>query len=132
MERRMTPFRSSLPARIISLSVAFALVSGGLIAVLGLEPAEWIPFSLLFPITGCVVGALLAAGTREWSAMAMVVALPIALWPYTMVLMLVTNSYRQFGWLLLAAGIGMTALTAVSGVVRAPQRRTAPARQSLA
>jgi hypothetical protein len=125
-------FRSSLPGRIVSLSIAFALLSGGLIAVLGLEPAVWVPFSLLIPIVGCFVGTILAVASHQWAAMALVVALPMALWPYTMILMLVTNSYRTYGWLLIAAGLGMAALTAVSGVVRAPRPRPAPVRESLA
>ncbi len=127
----MTPFRSSLPGRLISASIAFALLSGGLIAILGLTPAVWIPWSLLIPIVGCFFGTVLAIASHQWSALAMAVALPVALWPYTMVLMLVTNTHRQYGWALIAGGLCMVALTGVAGLVRFPERRPA-ARESLA
>ena len=125
-------FRSSLPGRIVSLSVAFALLSGGLIAVLGLQPAVWVPFALLIPVVGCFFGTMMAIASHEWAALALAVLLPMALWPYTMILMLITTSHHPYGWALIAAGLGMTALTAVSGVVRAPKERAAPARASLA
>jgi hypothetical protein len=115
----MVPFRASLPGRIVWLSVAFALVSGGLIPIFGVNPAVWIPFALLIPVFGCVVGTILSIHEHHWAAMALAVALPLCLWPYTMVLMLLTKSWPQFGWLFIAAGGAMTMLGA-AGLVRRP------------
>jgi len=127
----MSPFRSSLPGRIISASVAFALISGGLIAVLGLDPPRWLPFSLLIPIVGCFVGTVLSVASHSGTTLALAVLLPVLFWPYTLALMLITNSYRQYGWLLLGAGIVLAGMTALSGVVRVPERRVLT-RESLA
>jgi hypothetical protein len=131
-EHAMVPFRASLPGRIVSSSVAFALLAGGLIALLGLDGAVWVPFALLIPVVGCFVGTVMAVISHVWAAMALVVALPMCLWPYTMLLMLATSRYHQLGWLLVAAGIGMAALTLVSGVIPIPGRAAAPARESIA
>ena len=126
----MVPFRASLPGRIVWLSVAFALVSGGLIPIAGLHPATWIPFTLLIPVVGCVVGTILSIYEHPWAAMALTVALPLCLWPYTMLLMLSTTSWPQFGWLFVAAGGAMTMLGA-AGLVRRPAPSAQP-RPSLA
>src|SRR4051812_42621612 len=93
----MNAFRTSLPGRIISLSIAFALLSGGLIPLFGLHAATWLPFTLLIPIVGCVVGTILSVNDHTWSAMALVVALPLLLWPYAMALMLICNRYQSMG-----------------------------------
>src|SRR5688572_19828341 len=103
----MVPFRASVPGRIVWSSIAFALISGGLIPVLGLHAATWLPWTLLIPIVGCVVGTLLASHQYQGAALALGVALPLCLWPYTMLLMLVTASQPRSGWLLIAAGGAM-------------------------
>ena|SRR5579859_5449601 len=120
-------FRASLPGRIVSLSVALALLLGGLIPILNLDAAVWVPFALLVPITGCFIGTILSIHEHLAAAAALAVALPLTFWPYTMILMLVTTTHRQFGWALLAGGMVMVALTAASGVKRSPRWEAQPA-----
>jgi hypothetical protein len=127
----MTPFKASIPGRIVWMSIAITLVSGGLIPSLGLHPATWVPITLLVGVMGCFVGTVLSIYEHPYAALALAWALPLSLWPYTMLLMLVSGKYPQYGWLFVAAGGGMI-LFGAAGMLKRPATADAPAKPSLA
>jgi hypothetical protein len=128
----MKPFRTSLTARIVSLSIAFALTGGGLIPILGLTPAIALPAVILLAVAGCIVGCILGAQEHTWSVAALAIMLPLALWPYTLVLMLVATRFGEYGWALVAAGALMTGATAIASFTTRPSAEKAPAAQHAA
>ena len=109
----MKPFRTSLTARIVSLAIAIALVGTGILALTG--AAELFPYVLLAGIMGCVVGVIIGAVEHPFSTMALVVALPLALWPYIMVAELVMHRLPVAGWAFIALGAVVGSLTAFAG-----------------
>jgi hypothetical protein len=110
----MKPFRTSTSARIVSLAVAFALAGGGLIPIFGLTPSVAIPIVLLAAVGASIVGLVIGVNDHP-GAIALVAMLgPLALWPYTMVLMLVATRFYAWGWALVAAGAAMAGATAIA------------------
>jgi hypothetical protein len=123
----MHAFRTSVPARIVSLSIAATLVSGGLLPLLGLHGPTFIPFTLLIGVVGCFFGMLLSVDKHPGAAFALAIALPLSLWPYVMILMLATTTHPQLGWLIVAAGGGITSFSAAGLFHRQPSMGSAPA-----
>jgi len=109
----MKPFRTSLTARIVSLAIAVTLIGTGILALTG--AAALFPYVLLVGIMGCVVGVIVGAMEHTYSALALVVALPIALWPYIMVAELTMHRLPIAGWAFIAIGAVVGSLTAFAG-----------------
>jgi hypothetical protein len=112
-EAIMKPFRTSLTARIVSLAIAVALAGTGILALTG--AAALFPYVLLVGIMGCVVGVIVGAVEHTFAAMALVVALPLALWPYIMVAELAMHRLPIAGWAFIASGALVGSLTAFAG-----------------
>ncbi len=110
----MKPFRTSLTARIVSLAVAFALAGGGAIPIFGFAPAAAVPIVLLLSVAACIVGCLLGAQEHAGATALLAMMLPLALWPYTLLLLLVVARFPQHGWTLMAAGAFVAGLTAIA------------------
>jgi hypothetical protein len=126
----MNAFKASLAGRIVSLSIAFALIPGGLISVYGLP--RWVPYILLTAVGGCLVGMLLAIEKHAGAAAALLIALPMLLWPYSMALIWIAETRPQLGWWLIAAGAGVTVFS-IAGLIKRPSLALPePAKQSAA
>ncbi len=122
----MQPFHTSITARLVSASVAIALAGVGLLAVIG-QP-ELLPYVILLAVGGSVIGTIAGAIDYTWQVMGLAVALPMLLWPYVMVAELIMRRAPAWGWLLIAAGAVIGAVSAFAGVLK-PHR--APLAQSL-
>ena len=118
----MKPFRTSITARVVSLSIAFALLAGGLIPILRLTPAIALPVVLLVAVGGCIVGCVLGVQEHTGPTAALAILLPLALWPFTLVLIAVATRFGEYGWALIAAGAVMAGATAIASFTT----RTAP------
>jgi hypothetical protein len=122
----MKPFRTSITARVVSLSIAFALIAGGLIPILGLTPSIALPIVLLLAVGGCIVGCVLGVQEHTGATAALAIFLPLVLWPFCMVLIGVATKYGEYGWALIAAGAVMSGATAVASfTTRADERARA-------
>jgi hypothetical protein len=110
----MKPFRTSLTARIVSLAIAFALVGTGLIPILGIAPAISLPIVFLAAVGACIAGLVLGVQDHPGPVLVLGLTLPLVLWPFTMVAMLVATRFGNFGWALIAAGCVMGGATAIA------------------
>ena len=120
----MQPFKTSLTARIVSFSIAFALLGGGLIPTLGLRPAMALPIVLLLAVGGCIVGLLLGVNDHPGAVGFCAVLLPMAFWAYVLVLLVVVNRFPAYAYALDAAGVAVLFSTvAASFQARAVQPR---------
>ncbi|HZS42136.1 MAG TPA: hypothetical protein VFF06_35145 [Polyangia bacterium] len=122
----MHPFKTSLTARIVSFAIAFALIGGGLIPTLGLRPAIALPIVLLLAVGACIVGLVVGASDHPGAVGFCAVLLPMALWAYVLVLLLVVNRFPAFAYALDAAGVAVV----FSTVLASFQARDAQAREA--
>ncbi len=119
----MKPFRTSATARVVSLSIAFALIGGGLIPILGLAPSLALPVVLLIAVGGCIVGGVLGVNEHTGPTAALAIFLPLLLWPFVMLLISVSTRHGEYGWALIAAGAVVSGATAVASfTTRADER----------
>jgi hypothetical protein len=99
----MTPYRTSLSARILSGGAAVSLVAAGLVPVIGFDHTRAVPLIILFTIAVGLSGILVAiprhGGAALWASM----LLPLAMWPYVMVMSGIMQHYPSYGWALIAA-----------------------------
>ena len=107
----MKPFRTSITARIISGGAIFALAGGGIVAATGINPAWGVPIVLLFTALSGIVGLVLGANDHPGAVLFTALLLPLALWPYTMVLIYITTRRPEWGPVLFAAALLVLALT---------------------
>ena len=109
----MKPFRTSLSARLISISIAITLIGTGILSLTGAP--ELFPYVLMVGIMGCVVGVIVGAFDHTFAVMGMVVALPVTLFPYIMGAELLMHRVPIAGWALIAVGAIVGSLTAFAG-----------------
>ena len=121
----MKPFRTSLTARIVSVSLAVTLAGTGAAALVG--SLALLPYVILVGVVGCFVGVLAGALEQTAAAALLSVTLPMLLWPYVMVAELAIRRAPITGWAFIAAGALMAAQTAIAGVVKERRHELAPA-----
>ena len=125
----MKPFRTSITARMISLSVALALTGGGLAVLLTPESLALIPIVLLLAIGVAIIGMILGVNSQDGAVVVLSILLPLALLPYVMVLEYVGTKQPDYAWALVAAGLVPLALTLVAPItvrVQGAVKATAP------
>src|SRR5262249_33662949 len=110
----MKPYRVSTSARILSGGAAFALIAGGLVAVLGLDPARAIPLVILVTIAAGLGGLIFAITEHLGAALSAAILMPPAMWMYVLGLVGVIRNYPSLGWALIAGGGVPLALFVVS------------------
>jgi hypothetical protein len=125
----MKPFRTSATARIVSSAIAFALLGGGLIPILGINPAIGLPIVLLLSVGAVIAGLVIGVQDHVAPVAFLAILLPLALWGYVLGLLVIVHHYPGYGLGLVAAGILMTAFTLAGSVVakRPAASRIAPA-----
>jgi hypothetical protein len=121
----MKPFRTSVTARMISLAATIALTGGGAAVALATHLNWTIPLVLLAAIMAGIVGLALGAYDHPGPVVLLAVLLPMALWPYVMVLELVRTSYPTWSWALIAAGLVPLLLTTVLAPITVRAHATA-------
>ncbi len=109
------PFRTSTSARLISLAVATALGGGGAAVLTG--SIDVMAVSLLIGITLGIIGFIV--GTLDYSIELLVLAvlLPLALWPYAMLLTIMVERRSPYGWALIGIAAAMLAQTALASII---------------
>jgi len=116
----MTPYRTSLSARLITIGVALALFGGGAIPLFHL-PVAALPMVLLFSVGLGLVGLLLGVNSHTNSALLLALLMPLALFAYVLALLMAINYVHELGWLMMGLGVAAVASIPVAQV-------TAPAR----
>ena len=120
----MKPFRASLTARLVSVSITLAVGGGGLVLTLGISPNS-IPLVLLAAIGFSIVGLIVGVEEHPEPVLLLGVVLPLALLPYVMLLELIRTGFPEYAWILVAAGIPPLALTLLAPATIAPQQERA-------
>jgi hypothetical protein len=124
----MTPFRTSLTARLVSASIAVALAGSGLSVALGAAPSLLIPMTFIVAIMLSIFGLVVGVLDHPLPVVLLALLLPCALWPYVMVVGWMLESMPALGWLLVALATVPVALTVVAPrTVREPASKPAPA-----
>ena len=100
----MAPFRTSPTARLVSASIATALMGGGLIAILGLPPEIAVPFVLLAAVGMGIVGLVLGVQEHAGAVALLAILLPMALFAYVMVLWAAVTRMPSSGYAFVVAG----------------------------
>jgi hypothetical protein len=121
----MKPFRTSLTARIVSVSIAVTLAGTGVAALL--SSIALLPYCIILGVSGCFIGVIAGALEQTAAAAFLSVTLPMLLWPYVMVAELAIRRAPVMGWAFIAAGALMAAQTAIAGVVKERKHELAPA-----
>jgi hypothetical protein len=129
----MKPFRRSLTARIVSSAIAFALLGGGLIPTLGIPPAYGLPVVLLLAVGAVIAGLVLGVQDHPGPVAYLAILMPLALWAYTLALLVIINHVPTYALALVAAGILMAAFTLAGSVIgkRAPEEGTVSRKPAL-
>ncbi len=100
----MTPFRTSLTARMLSLAV-FAIVScPGLAILLDANLHHAIPLCTIAAITLSLFGMIVGTAEYPGTVLLLSILLPLALWGYFMGLEAIVMGHKNLAWALCAAG----------------------------
>jgi hypothetical protein len=121
----MKPFRTSITARIVSLSIAFALAGAGLIPIAGFSAAVALPIVFIAAVGGCIIGLVLGVNDHPGPVAVLAMMLPLALWPFTMVAIGVATRFGAYGWALIAAACVMSGATAIASFTTRREPRLA-------
>jgi hypothetical protein len=126
----MRPYRTSLSARLISLSVSTALIGGGV----GALTDSWVVLGLA--LTAAIVCGIagLVVGIEHYGStvMALVVALPMLLWAYATSLVVVATKFPSWSYAFIAAGMVPLLMTAFASLGVAEEPAVATAQQATA
>ena len=120
----MNPFKTSISARLIMLSIAIVFLGGALAAKTG--STALVPAILLLAVGGCIVGLVLGVYDHPGPVLVVAVLLPIFGWPVALAILVVANQVPAYANVLAVCGI--VAATMFASSFR-PQsaRRTASA-----
>ena len=110
----MKPFRTSLTARLVSLSIAVALAGAGLSLALGLRPSLVVPLTFIAAITLSIFGLVVGVLEYPGAVLLLAILLPCALWPYAMCAEYLREVWPAGGWALLALAALPLGLTVVA------------------
>ena len=119
----MVPFRTSLTARLVSISAAVAMTGGGLAVVVAPLLTWTVPVVLLVAITIAIMGLILGVYDHPGAVTLLGGLLPMAMFPYSMILEGVREAHPVYAWALIAAGLVpllLTTLAASTVAARAP------------
>jgi hypothetical protein len=119
----MTPFRKSVSATIIGSAGSFALIAGGMIPTLGLNAAWAVPVVLLLTIGAGIVGVVLGIHDHPGKTALLAMLLPLALWPYTMVLIHCATGRPTWALGLSAAGLLLLGATLAAAITATEDKR---------
>jgi hypothetical protein len=122
-EGSMRPYRTSVSARLASGAAAFALAAGGLTAILQL-PWVALPVILVITIVSGILACLFAIEEHPGAAIALGIALPLALWPYVLALLVAINHFPQLGWLFIGLAALVTAQSVAASFITLPDERS--------
>jgi hypothetical protein len=106
----MKPFRTSLTARLLSLSAAIALIGAGILPIVGI-PVMYVSVPILFSVVIAVVGMVLGVSDHPGTIGLLAATLPIAMWAYVLLALGVLKVYPAWSWALVAAGLVPIALS---------------------
>src|SRR5437870_2621306 len=107
----MGTFRTSLTARLASISVTIALVGGGFVALAGTDPWLALPGVLLASITMMIAALILGVYDHPAEVLLLAILTPGALLPYVLVNLWVIQYAPSLGALLVGVGVVPLALT---------------------
>jgi hypothetical protein len=110
----MEPYRNSWSARFVSGGISIALVGGGLVAALRLDPGVLLPVILLAAVGACIAGLVLGIHSHTGPVTALAIALPLLLWPYVLGLLWGISQAPALGWLFAGVGSVLTAMNVIS------------------
>jgi hypothetical protein len=119
----MKPFRKSVSATIIGCAGSFALIAGGLIPTLGVNASWAVPVVLLLTIGAGIVGVVLGINSHPGKMALLAMLLPMALWPYTMVLIYSASARPSWSLGLTAAGLMLLGATLAAAITATEEQR---------
>lgn len=101
----MPPFRSSFTARLIAAATSLVLMGGGVISLAHIEPSRALPLLFLAAIAMGIVALVMGALDYPLQVVLLAILLPIALWPYVILLGWIVEAGTGYAWLLIVAGL---------------------------
>ena len=125
METPRPSFRTSITARLVWVSLSFALIAGGLVALHG--SPSLIPYSFAPAIVGCFVALILGVEEHPAEVLGLLIALPLLLFPWVMLLHLIVIRWSSFGSALVVAGFMPLLATVSAGSLPAKRSGERPA-----
>ena len=108
----MKPFKTSITARLVMLSIAIVFLGGALAAKTGSTPL--VPLVLLLAMGGCIVGLVLGVYDHTGRVLLVALLLPIFGWPTALAVIVVANQFPEYANVLTVAGIVAAAMFATS------------------
>jgi hypothetical protein len=103
-EADMTPFRTSLTARLLSLATFVVLTGPGVAIAAQMNLHIAIPLCVAVAITLSLFGMIVGTDDQPWAVLLLSIVLPLALWGYFMGLEHIVMSRPDLAWALCASG----------------------------